>query len=264
MSETAPKFPNTQVVYINYRDGTHGEFICDLVADLLYGYADSSLTTYGSARAGLTRLGDNQINLPLYPEVDSPTSTATLQIYEFACPVDPTKPLALFSNLVPDYNALYTRFSSCTNIVVTFEEADSSRIRGNQFYNNTVEFWDPAKTDPAIYGWNNLWIDMKAYFPQLEGVSSPDQLTADVAELAFAPPLAPTEIYAEGYEFPTQYKDSIYTIKMSDITANSSTVLATLAQATGGTVTPQIQEKYSRFLATQASFVASKLPWITQ
>ena len=172
--------------------------------------------------------------------------------------------MTLFSNLVPDYNTLYGRFPLCKNIVVTFEEADSPRIRGNHFYCTTVEYWDPTKTDPAIYGWNNLWRDMKNRFYELEDATSPDQLTVSVAEQAFAPAIIPLDIYAEGYEFPTQYKDSIYTIKMSDITANSSTVLATLAQATGGTVTPQIEEKYSQFLAAQASFVASKLPWITQ
>jgi hypothetical protein len=239
----------------------HGEFIADLVGDFVYGFQPMSISPFGNDRAALSRLNQNQTNIG---EIDM-SSSSTSHLYQIAAPTNPANPLVLFEGSEPNFDDLFGRYPQTKFICITFEAGDSARIRGNNYFQTTAEFYDPTKTDPSVYGWMTPWNTLKAnYESSLTNITVPAQLPASVGEVALTAAIEPTGVHAEGYAFPSAYTASITTIKMSDILTNSSTVLTTLAAITSGTITTEIQDKYAQYITAQANLVTTYMPWVTQ
>lgn len=244
------RYSNTEVYLILFQGGTGGNFLASMLHDFLFSENDTmQISKYGSAHNNFTT---NYIIRKTYRQhID--------KIYNQIDVINPASPIIIYDHLVPDWDELFKKFPKCKVLIITLDNDDYARYRGNFFLKVIAENYRPVKNEAP-------WQAFKEeHSPLADNLDDPTKIDAGLAEILFNRGkdffIAPTFIDPD--TFPDIYKDSVYYIKFYDLMNENNVLIEQLTSITGRECPNFAVNTYKKYMEAQRKLVENYMPWLT-
>ncbi len=243
-------YPNTEIYLILFQGGTGGNFLASILHEILFpGSVPMEVTKFGSAHNNFTT---NYIIKKTYHQHFN-------NIYDHIDIIDESKPIIIYDHLTPNWTDLFQKFPKSKILVITLDQNDYSRYRGNFFLKVIAENYRPIKNEDP-------WLAFKQeHSPLLDNIEDPTKIDAELTEILFNKGkdffTAPTFIDLD--IFPEIYKNHVYYIKFYDLMNENDLLLSQISTITERNCPDSAVNTYRNYMKAQRNLAEKYMPWLT-
>ncbi len=243
------RYSDTEVYLILFQGGTGGNFLASMLHDFLFSENDiMQISEYGSAHNIFTT--NYKIRKTYRQHID--------KIYNQVDVIDTSKPIIIYDHLVPDWEELFEKFPKCKVLIITLEEDDYARYRGNFFLKVIAENYKPKINEAP-------WLAFKQeHSPLLDSIEDPTKIDAGLAEILFNRGkdffTAPT--FMDPETFPEVYRNKVFYVKFYDLMNDNNVLLDQLTAITGRDCPSFAVNTYKKYTEAQRKLAEKYMPWL--
>lgn len=257
-------FPNTETYVIAFEAGASGNFINTLLFQFLYGQLPYRNSEFGKShhsygllknyleirRLSLIKSDQRPYDHSLPAEFAVNILPYNYLVYD---PKDVTKPFITLEHIVPDWDALFTKFPNGKCIMITVPEELGPRVGGNVFYKTIIDEYETNKW------YKERWVRYKVENPELQKYQHPQEVPIDEIELVtkrYKPQIPYVDV-------PEKYTRNVFIMTLKELLYEKEKVLNLLHTVCGKPITKFHHRYYDSYLQKQKDLVEKYMPWVT-